>query len=105
MSEAIHAATLTLDTHVDIRWPDPPDATQETDRCVDFPKMQRGSRRLSSSPIRRKARAMLPAIRPPLIGPKRCCAISAHVPMVRRGNSAPLPINWKQRIRRVPWQC
>jgi membrane dipeptidase len=42
MSEAFHAATLTLDTHVDIRWPDPPDATQETDRCVDFPKMQRG---------------------------------------------------------------
>jgi membrane dipeptidase len=42
MSEAIHAATLTLDTHVDIRWPDPPDATTETDRCVDFPKMQRG---------------------------------------------------------------
>ena len=42
MSNAIHAATLTLDTHVDIRWPDPPDATQETDRCVDFPKMQRG---------------------------------------------------------------
>ena len=42
MSEAIHAATLTLDTHVDIRWPDPPNATQETDRCVDFPKMQRG---------------------------------------------------------------
>ena len=42
MSEAIHAATLTLDTHVDIRWPDPPDATQETDRCVDFPKMRRG---------------------------------------------------------------
>ena len=42
MSDAIHAATLTLDTHVDIRWPDPPDATQETDRCVDFPKMQRG---------------------------------------------------------------
>ncbi|MCA3302068.1 MAG: dipeptidase [Roseomonas sp.] len=42
MSEAIHVATLTLDTHVDIRWPDPPDATTETDRCVDFPKMQRG---------------------------------------------------------------
>ena len=42
MSNAIHAATLTLDTHVDIRWPDPPDATQETDSCVDFPKMQRG---------------------------------------------------------------
>jgi membrane dipeptidase len=42
MSASIHAATLTLDTHVDIRWPDPPDATTETDRCVDFPKMQRG---------------------------------------------------------------
>jgi len=39
---AIHAATLTLDTHIDIRWPDPPDATRETDRRVDFPKMQRG---------------------------------------------------------------
>ncbi|HEY4252947.1 MAG TPA: membrane dipeptidase [Roseomonas sp.] len=41
-AEAIHAATLTIDTHVDIRWPDPPDATRETDRCVDFPKMARG---------------------------------------------------------------
>jgi membrane dipeptidase len=39
---AIHAATLTLDTHVDIRWPDPPDPTGETDRRVDFPKMARG---------------------------------------------------------------
>jgi membrane dipeptidase len=38
----IHAATLTLDTHIDIRWPDPPDATGETDRRVDFPKMRRG---------------------------------------------------------------
>lgn len=33
---------LTLDTHIDIRWPDPPDATTETDRRVDFPKMRRG---------------------------------------------------------------
>lgn len=39
---AIHAATLTLDTHIDIRWPDPPDATRETERRVDFPKMTRG---------------------------------------------------------------
>jgi membrane dipeptidase len=39
---AIHAATLTLDTHIDIRWPNPPDATTETDRRVDFPKMARG---------------------------------------------------------------
>lgn len=38
----IHAATLTLDTHIDIRWPEPPDPTGETDRRVDFPKMLRG---------------------------------------------------------------
>jgi membrane dipeptidase len=38
----IHAQTLTLDTHIDIRWPEPPDAAGETDRRVDFPKMQRG---------------------------------------------------------------
>jgi len=37
-----HFDLLTLDTHVDIRWPNPPDATTETDRCVDFPKMARG---------------------------------------------------------------
>ncbi len=42
MSDTIHAATLTLDTHIDIRWPEPPDATGETDRRVDFPKMLRG---------------------------------------------------------------
>ena len=42
MSDSIHAATLTLDTHIDIRWPEPPDATSETDRRVDFPKMLRG---------------------------------------------------------------
>lgn len=39
---SVHAATLTLDTHIDIRWPDPPDAAGETDRRVDFPKMARG---------------------------------------------------------------
>jgi membrane dipeptidase len=38
----IHAATLTLDTHVDIPWPDPPDPAGETRRHVDFPKMRRG---------------------------------------------------------------
>ena len=36
---------LTLDTHIDIRWPEPPDATTETDRCVDFPKMRLGGLR------------------------------------------------------------
>ncbi|MCE2920536.1 MAG: hypothetical protein LW837_11425, partial [Roseomonas sp.] len=34
---------------VDIRWPDPPDATVETDRCVDFPKMQRGGLKLPTA--------------------------------------------------------
>jgi membrane dipeptidase len=38
----IHAATLTLDTHVDIPWPDTPDPAGETGRRVDFPKMRRG---------------------------------------------------------------
>ena len=38
----IHAATLSLDTHVDIPWPDTPDPAGETNRRVDFPKMRRG---------------------------------------------------------------
>lgn len=43
--DAIHAATLTLDTHVDIRWPDPPDPVAEGPLRVDFPKMARGGLR------------------------------------------------------------
>ena len=39
---ALHAATLTLDTHVDIPWPDTPDPATETNRRVDFGKMRRG---------------------------------------------------------------
>jgi membrane dipeptidase len=39
---ALHAATLTLDTHVDIPWPDTPDPAGETNRRVDFGKMRRG---------------------------------------------------------------
>jgi membrane dipeptidase len=38
----IHAATLSLDTHVDIPWPDTPDPATETQRRVDYPKMRRG---------------------------------------------------------------
>ena len=41
----IHASTLTLDTHVDIRWPDPPDWLAETEQRVDYPKMARGGLR------------------------------------------------------------
>ncbi|MCZ8146392.1 MAG: membrane dipeptidase, partial [Roseomonas sp.] len=39
---ALHAATLTLDTHVDIPWPDTPDPAGDTNRRVDFGKMRRG---------------------------------------------------------------
>jgi membrane dipeptidase len=39
---AIHAATLTLDTHVDIPWPNTPDPATQTMRRVDYPKMQAG---------------------------------------------------------------
>jgi membrane dipeptidase len=38
----LHAATLTLDTHVDIPWPETPDPRGETNRCVDYPKMAAG---------------------------------------------------------------
>jgi membrane dipeptidase len=36
------ASPLILDTHIDIRWPDPPDPVGETPQQVDFPKMARG---------------------------------------------------------------
>jgi membrane dipeptidase len=42
---ALHARTLTLDTHIDIKWPDPPDPATETNHQVDFPKMARGGMR------------------------------------------------------------
>lgn len=35
----------TLDTHIDIRWPNPPDATADTSMRVDFPKMRKGGLR------------------------------------------------------------
>ena len=38
----IHAATLCLDTHIDIRWPEPPDPLTEGPMRCDFPKMARG---------------------------------------------------------------
>lgn len=33
---------MILDTHVDIRWPGPPDWTGETGMCVDLPRMRAG---------------------------------------------------------------
>lgn len=38
----IHRATLVLDTHIDIRWPQTPDWTQESRQLVDLPKMRAG---------------------------------------------------------------
>ncbi|MCS6891037.1 MAG: dipeptidase [Rhodovarius sp.] len=38
----VHAATLVLDTHIDIRWPDPPEWTAQTMQLVDLPKMRAG---------------------------------------------------------------
>ena len=39
------AMVFTLDTHVDIRWPNPPDPRVEGPMRVDFPKMERGGLR------------------------------------------------------------
>ena len=42
-AQDLHTALLTLDSHIDIPWPDRDDAFEDTaDRCVDLPKMQRG---------------------------------------------------------------
>lgn len=38
----LHTGLLTLDTHIDIPWPDGPAFTDDTTRCVDLPKMRRG---------------------------------------------------------------
>ena len=38
----LHARTLTLDTHIDIPWPDGPDPFGDTRRRVDIGKMRRG---------------------------------------------------------------
>jgi membrane dipeptidase len=40
---ALHSATLTLDSHIDIPWPNGADPFTETGRHVDLPKMRAGS--------------------------------------------------------------
>ena len=42
---ALHATLLTIDTHIDIPWPNPPDPFGATARRVDFGKMVRGGLR------------------------------------------------------------
>ena len=39
---ALHRALVTLDTHIDIPWPNGPGAFEDGARRVDMPKMQRG---------------------------------------------------------------
>jgi membrane dipeptidase len=39
---SLHRSLLTLDTHIDIPWPDGPPFAAETTRRVDLPKMRRG---------------------------------------------------------------
>jgi membrane dipeptidase len=39
---ALHGATLTLDSHIDIPWPNGADPFTQTDRHVDLPKMRAG---------------------------------------------------------------
>ncbi len=39
---AVHRSILTLDTHIDIPWPNGPDPFADTSRKVDVPKMLRG---------------------------------------------------------------
>lgn len=41
-ASALHASLLTLDSHIDIPWPDGPAFAAETARRVDLPKMRRG---------------------------------------------------------------
>ena len=41
-ASALHASLLTLDSHIDIPWPDGPAFADETARRVDLPKMRRG---------------------------------------------------------------
>ena len=38
----LHRSLLTIDTHIDIPWPEGPPFAAETDRRVDLPKMRRG---------------------------------------------------------------
>ena len=41
-AEGLHQSVLTLDSHIDIPWPDGPDPFEDGKRRVDFPKMRRG---------------------------------------------------------------
>jgi membrane dipeptidase len=94
-STDLHASTLSLDTHVDIPWPSPPDPRGETTRCVDYPKMVAGGRNavvfaayLPQGPrtaeghaeASERAEAMLRSIRATAEGPgRRICSRADEV--------------------------
>jgi membrane dipeptidase len=42
MMTSLHQTLLTLDSHIDIPWPNTPDPFGRTARCVDLPKMRAG---------------------------------------------------------------
>jgi membrane dipeptidase len=42
MNDSLHDRLLTLDSHVDIPWPEAEDPFAETSRCLDIPKMRTG---------------------------------------------------------------
>jgi membrane dipeptidase len=42
MITGLHQSLLTIDTHIDIPWPNTPDPFETTARCVDLPKMRAG---------------------------------------------------------------
>lgn len=42
MPDSLHQTLLTLDSHVDIPWPEAEDPFGETSRCLDIPKMRAG---------------------------------------------------------------
>ncbi len=41
-ARALHRSLLTIDTHIDIFWPNTPDPFSRTEKCVDFVKMREG---------------------------------------------------------------
>ncbi|GAA4484880.1 dipeptidase [Gluconacetobacter asukensis] len=96
MTDRPHSALLTVDTHIDIPWPDRGDFTQDTDyRHVDLPKLRRGgiaaaclvayvgqgaTDPATHAAISRQALAMLDAINRGVEGgPARICPLAADI--------------------------
>ncbi len=104
----LHRSLLTLDSHIDIPWPDGPAFTAETQRRVDLPKMRRGhlacgffaayvpqTRRSPAADAAALARAiaMLEAIRAmgQVPGARLCRSADEIEAAVRDGDTAVVP--------------